>query len=479
MKTPSMNLGTSPLILRLSNAEARATNREPPRGRGLTLTESPTLTPYKVEARGAEPSPGLGGVFRDPQNERRFATAALALILLSPPALAGGRAHYGGTLAVTAVTKSADLDPLLADTPVDAALMGLTATPICRLAEFSRPTPSTLRLTTAYAAEITNVLNRVRTDASVYRALLAPLKNITATPTGLDLTLDGTNPSLEKALCHPALSVPVAPYVKGLANAHHPAGRPYPDSVTVQRTDARTADRLLGQRRTHIVLGTSAPTDSPQLFATYVVLPSGNAPPALRQAIEATTERADLTRFFVRSPAAPLFGLLPPSLGGSTVAPVRPAKPAAQTAPQEVTLAFDTSSDDHRAIAEKLQVRLQPLGFRVSFRPVSHAELRARWASGSSELMLHTVLLPPAPGAALALVYELARQRVPASITSAPDLVSQDKAARDLAFTAAPSLDVIPLCVQGLGVSTSNDVQHLTRDAMGLPRLDDVFLSSE
>ena len=403
----------------------------------------------------------------------------LAILALSASALAGGRAHYGGTLSITAVTKSTDLDPLLADTPVDAALLGLSATPLCRLAEFSRPTPSTVRLTTAYASEITSALNRVKNDSSAYRSLLAPLKSISVAPGGLDLALDGPNPSFEKALCHPALSVPLAPYVKGLANAHHPAGRPFPDAVTVQRADARTAERLLSQRRTHIVLGTTAATDAPQLFATYVVLPAGKVSPALRQAIEATTERGDLTRFFVRAPASPLFSLLPPALGGSTVAPVRPVKPPAQNPPQEVTLAFDTSSEDHRAIAEKVQVRLQPLGFRVSFKPVSHAELRERWASGSSDLMLQTVLLPAAPAAALGLIYELSRQRLPASVTSAPDLLTQDRLARELAVTAAPTLDVIPLCVQGLGVSTTNDVQHLTRDVMGLPGLDDVFLSSE
>jgi hypothetical protein len=35
------------------------------------------------------------------------------------------------------------------------------------------------------------------------------------------------------------------------------------------------------------------------------------------------------------------------------------------------------------------------------------------------------------------------------------------------------------LFVQGLGVTTSPQVQHLTRDAYGLPRLDDVFLAPE
>jgi MarR-like DNA-binding transcriptional regulator SgrR of sgrS sRNA len=380
---------------------------------------------------------------------------------------------------VTAVTKSSDLDPLLADTPVDAALLGLTSTPICRLAELSRPLPSTLRLTTSFGPDISSTLTRVRSEASPYRALLAPLKAISMTSTGLELTLDGPAASFEKALCHPALSVAIAPYVKSLANAHHPEGRPYPDAVTVQRTDARTAERLLGQRRTTLVLGTSTANDAAQLFATYLVLPAGKTPPALRQAIEATTERADLTRFFVRAPASPLFGLLPAGLGGSTTAPTRPSKPEPQNPPREVTLAFDTASDDHRAIAEKLQVKLQPLGFRLSLRPLGHAELRTLWASGAAELMLQTVLLPTAPGAAMGLLWELSGQKQPSSLLAAPDLSTQDRLARDLALSARPTLGLIPLCVQGLGVSTTPQVQHLTLDAQGLPRLDDVFLSSD
>ena len=32
---------------------------------------------------------------------------------------------------------------------------------------------------------------------------------------------------------------------------------------------------------------------------------------------------------------------------------------------------------------------------------------------------------------------------------------------------------------QGLGIAASREVQHLTRDALGLPRLDDVFFALE
>ncbi len=121
-------------------------------------------------------------------------------------------------------------------------------------------------------------------------------------------------------------------------------------------------------------------------------------------------------------------------------------------------------------------MKLQPLGFRVSFRPVTRAELRS---GTTSELTLQTVLLPPSAPAAIELVLDLGSLKAPASLHAAPDAATQDKVARDLALSTQPELDVIPLCVQGLGVATGNELQHLTRDAMGLPRLDDVFLSSE
>ncbi len=401
--------------------------------------------------------------------------AGYLVLLASAVSWAGGRPRYGGTLNVTAVTKSVDADPLLADAPVDAALLGLTNTPLCRLVEPSRPSAGTLRLTTAFVNEVAKVLNRVKAEPSPYRALLQPVKVITPSPGAgtVDLSLDGPAPLLEKTLCHPALSVPVAPYVKSEANARHPEGRPYPDAVNLQRTDGRTAERLLGQRRTHLVVGgsgTANAPDAPELFATYVVM-SPKVPAALKQAVDATTDRADLTRFFVRPPAQPLFSVLPASLGGLNTAPPRPARPPPQTPAREVALFFDQSNDDHRAIAEKLQVKLQPLGFRLSLRPLSRAELRTQWATGSTELMLQTVLLPTTGPAAAGVLWELSGPKPAPPLDGPVDAATVERLGKEL--------PLIPLCVQGVGLNASNDVQHLTRDTYGLPRLDDVFLSSE
>lgn len=390
------------------------------------------------------------------------------LLLSGAAAVAGGRAHYGGQLAITAITKSNELDPLFADSPVEAALSSLSSTPICRLAEFSRPTPSTLRLTTVHAEAINTALTRAKTEASPYRALLASIRTISVTSNGLDLALDAPTVWLEDALCHPALSVPLAPYVKGTANARHPSGRPYPDTVAIQRTDARTAGRLLAQGRTHIVLGASSASDAPQLFATYAVVAQGKDTLALRDAIEATIERADLARFFVRPPVSPLFSVLPPALGGLTAAAPRPAKPPPQTVAHEVVISFDNTNDDHRAIAEKLQVTLQPLGFRLSFRPLPKSEL---WSASpqatTAALSLHTVLLPASAPGAMNIISALGHTRHPGTGIEAANA------------SPPPLVPVIPLCVQGLGVSATSDVQHLHRDSLGLPRLDDVFLSSE
>ena len=93
--------------------------------------------------------------------------------------------------------------------------------------------------------------------------------------------------------------------------------------------------------------------------------------------------------------------------------------------------------------------------------------------------MLLTVLLPPSPAGAITLLAELGGERVPSALGLATDTATQDKLARELALSMNAGLGVIPLCVQGVGVSMTNDVQHLTRDAMGVPRLDDIFLSSE
>ncbi len=62
--------------------------------------------------------------------------------------------------------------------------------------------------------------------------------------------------------------------------------------------------------------------------------------------------------------------------------------------------------EDQRAVAERIQVKLHDRGYKVALEPLPRSMLRARWAKGDFELMLHSLLLPPVPGPALAVVLD-------------------------------------------------------------------------
>src|SRR5262249_22703394 len=154
--------------------------------------------------------------------------------------------------------------------------------------------------------------------------------------------------------------------------------------------------------------------------------------PTMRPAFESAVERADLTRFFVRAPAAP-FGERRKGLKA----------PAPLATAREVTLLFDSSLEDQRAVAARIQVRLHPLGYRVALKPLPRRELRSRWAKGDFELMLGSVLLPPQPANALAVLLELARageqkaKQLPALGAISDDL-ARDEKAKELLETLGP-----------------------------------------
>jgi hypothetical protein len=228
-----------------------------------------------------------------------------------------------------------------------------------------------------------------------------------------------------------------------------------------------------------VVLGSAKPDDAAQLFVVTLVLPAALAP-HLRQALDATVDRADLVRFFLRSPAAPLPGLLPPALGGPTALPPLGPRPPRAAPERSVTVRYEAEADEQRAIAERLQVKLQPLGYRVALRGLSRQALRER-PPGPDELTLAALLLPPSPAAALAVLAHLAGEpeRVPALQQALAAAADPDARARELAATLASELRLWPVATRGLGVSAARDVQHLTRDSLGLPRLDDVSLAPE
>ncbi len=398
----------------------------------------------------------------------------LLSLCITTVALAGSRPKPGGTLQLVLVSPSTTVDPLSADAPIDAFRLSLTHQPICRLVEFSRPAPNTLRLTVPPSVDVKLVTEALTRGNGV---LLTNVGAWLVNGREVDLPIKGARVDLERTLCHPLFSVPVGPFrVKGSkleAFDEQPLSRPYLDTLALQSADARTAERLFAQRRAQLVVGAPTPSEAPQLFVTALALGPGLA--SVRAAIESSIDRADLARFFVPAPSAPLNGLLP-----TTAAPPATARPAPLTPPQELSLLFDETAEHERGIAQRLQVKLQPFGYRVALKPLPRADLKTKTLA-ANEFALRSFALPPSPTGALLMWLGLAGQqsRAPAvlqQLAAAPDV---DARAKELAAQLGPELSVIPLVTRGVGVMASKDVQHLTRDALGLPRVDDLFLSAE
>ncbi|NPC86479.1 peptide ABC transporter substrate-binding protein, partial [Pyxidicoccus fallax] len=146
-----------------------------------------------------------------------------------------------------------------------------------------------------------------------------------------------------------------------------------------------------------------------------------------------------------------------------------------------VTLLYDSSVEDQRAVAERIQVKLHDRGYTVALEPLPRAALRARWAKGDFELMLHALLLPPAPGPALAVVLDAGGRRdllgveLPA-IGALADMAARDARARERALALAQAVPLVPLYAQGLAVRVAPEVGGLKFDAQGLPQLDGLHL---
>ncbi len=409
---------------------------------------------------------------------------ALLCLCLASLAHAGNRARPGGTLQVALVSPSAAVEPLTADAPVDALRLLLTHQLLCRVVEASRPTPGVLRLATPPSVDpklVVEALQRVSTTATPVRALLSGVTGWAVAGRAVELQLRGAAPDLERSLCHPAFALPLGAFrAKGPkleAFDEQPSGRPHLDAVVLQAADARTAERLFAQRRVQVVLGASTADEVPQLFVTALAL--GPGLDALKPAIESTTDRADLARFFVAAPAGPLTGLFPATLAAQgPVVPV--SRPAPLTPPRELVLRFDEEAPHEQSIAQRLQVKLQPLGYRLALKATPRSQLRGR-APAEGELLLQSFVLPPSPTGALLMWLELGgqRARIPAVLQQLATAADVDARARELATQLALELPVVPLVTRGLGVTASKDVQHLTRDVLGLPRLDDVFLAAE
>ncbi|MGZ3459495.1 MAG: peptide ABC transporter substrate-binding protein, partial [Archangium sp.] len=297
----------------------------------------------------------------------------------------------------------------------------------------------------------------------------------------------------ERALCHPALAPPRAapaalgPFSAAGSNAVEARlawteGRPYLDRLRLLPTDERGLSRLWSTQEAQVELGVlpeAGTASGAALYATYLAWSPRRVPPDFRQAVESAIDREDLTRLFVHGPAVPMPNLLPPALLPPSPGP-RPAPPAPQ-AGRKVTLRYDAGSEDQRAVAERLQVKLHDRGYTVALEPLPRAELRARWAKGDYELMLHSLLLPPVPGPALAVVLDAAGRKdllgveLP-RIGALLDPAARDTRARERALALAPSVPLLPLYAQGLALRAAPEVGGLGFDAQGLPMLDGAWL---
>jgi peptide/nickel transport system substrate-binding protein len=435
---------------------------------------------------------------------------------LATPALAAGRIPYGGELRL-AHTGPAEVtgDPTLVDTPVEATLFSLQSRAVCRLdasgmpqsaiaREVSRPSAQVVRIampSLSLATTLARSWSRIAgaEGASPYRALLFPVhgeaRQLSPSGTALELPLSFPWPDLERSLCHPALALPLTtiapslgPYSatasKGLLEARigYPEGRPYLDRLLLTATDERGLARLWNARQVHVQLGVLPETGTlagPALHATYLAFSPRRVPADFRQAFDSAIDREDLTRLFVRAPAVPMPHLLPPALLSQAPRPRMGAPGSAGG--RAVTLLYDVSSEDQRAVAERIQVKLHDRGYKVALDPQPRSVLRNRWAKGDFDLMLHSLLLPPIPGPALAVVLDAAGRKdllgveLPL-IGSVADATARDARARERALALAPTVPLLPLYAQALGVRVAPEVGGLMLDAQGLPVLDGAYL---
>ncbi len=446
----------------------------------------------------------------------RHALASL-LLLGATPGLAAGRIPYGGELRVAHTGSTEPLgDPTLADSPVDATLFGLLSRPVCRLdpsgaphlgiaREMSRSMTQTVRLTLPSLA-LANTLARAwmrltgPEAPTPYRALLFPVateaRQLSANGATLELPLSFPWPDMERALCHPALALPLTTVAPSLgpfaatatprlleARLGYPEGRPYLDHLLITPTDGRGLARMWTSHEVQLELGAlpeAGVLTGPALYATYLTFSPRRVPTDFRQAFESAIDREDLTRLFVRAPAVPMPYLLPPALLAQPPKP-RPGAPASG-GPKIVTLLYDMANEDQRAVAERIQVKLHDRGYKVALEPQPRTILRMRWAKGDFDLMLQSLMLPPVPGPALAVVLDAAGRKdllgveLPL-IGSIADPAARDARAGERAVALGPTVPILPLYAQGIGVRAAPELGGLVMDAQGLPVLDGVYLA--
>jgi peptide/nickel transport system substrate-binding protein len=454
--------------------------------------------------------------------------ALLLLLSLGGPAPGAARAAVGGALSVGLVglplpaADAAAAGPL--DSPESASALGFLALPLCRLlpeavpvvANVGRPAGGPLDevLVTPLAEarfsdgaalsakDVADAVRRLALSQSPYVSLLAPVAHLEEALDGaaqhpeapLRLRLLYAWPDLEASLCHPAFTPTrggaaqgvglYGPLREGRAPALQgaPGGPPYPASVAFSTLPARSAARLLEKGEVQALLGERTGADGgPRLYATYLVYRQGGLPEgAVRALLHLDLEA--LVRTFVPGPAAPLRGLLPETLAeaGPSQPPAKRAGVAASAA-RAFSLGYEAGVLEQRAVAERLQVLLHDAGYAVRLVPGTRAALSRARTQATLEAALVSVLLPPLPAPALALVLGLTGdmgllgRELPA-LGAMADAPARGAKAAARARELLQDVPLVPLYVRGLRVQLAAPLIDARRDAFGLLVLDDAWL---
>ena len=457
----------------------------------------------------------------------RVGLAWLLLLGAAAPAGAAARASGGGTLTVGLI----GLHPVAADSVEDSpeafSARALLALPLCRLlprqvpllATFSRthsaPTEEVQLLPVPEArfadgsplrtSDIAQAWQRLVRDGSPYLALLQPVAGLTEAleaaqraPTGgLPLPLAFPWPDLEASLCHPAFTpyrsakgaappegiglYAPGPEGRWVAARGAPGGPPFPSALSFPALQARAAGRRVLHGEVDAVLGESLEeTASPMLYATYLVYAPESVPQGLREALEAVDTEA-LVRSFVPGQAVPLHALLPPPLMESAPRPQpKPTAPRPTAGGRPFTLGYGLGNAEQRAVAERLQVLLHDAGYAVHLHADAPAALRQGRRAGTLQASLVSVLLPPLPAPALAVVLGLAADgglmsRELPPLGAEADAVERAARVAERVRALAPQLPVVPLYTRRLRAGLSQALLEARRDAFGLLVLDDAW----
>jgi hypothetical protein len=446
--------------------------------------------------------------------------AALALALAPAWARAASRPAYGGELRVALPLQPRQADPALALQPQDLALAGaLHATPLL-LRPGGQLAPGLLTEVPAARADgrvFHLVLRRglrfadgsplgAEDLAASLARLLRPdlrsphawaavaiqgadevLEGRGALPSGLQVlserellvTLAFPFPDFAAALAALPAAV-VSPSGAGAgafrpggkdrlaANPHAWRGRPLADTLVFSAPDQPGAARGLEAGTLDLSLRpepSPGAASLPFLTVAYALVNArrlGEAAPAVRSLL-ASLDQAELARRFLRAPAEPLPGLLPPGLtSGASPAGVEAPARGPQPGPIRLGLLVPAGAADPRAVAERLQVKLFDAGLRPILEPADPARFQARLAAGDFEVALLVVpLLTTRPALAAAQVAgavggPLAARRAERALSGL-----EGPALRAAAEALRAELDLWPLYAAGGRVAVSPALRGL------------------